>query len=552
MSRFSLLPCDIQERIAAELSSREFMRLLHTSKSALSTLRGTVTRPEYCSTLSIGAVCAIAERSPNVRVRVSIEALRDIERDKLRRLNALDIVNLRGRYAPYVLAALTPATLKSIETLELESQPNMTLALPVYGLDLLRELRILKFEELAALSCGAKLCGHLKSLTFASCPMLSDFRPLGACTALEKLTLIDMNLKTARGLNEVENLHTVVLTVSKMRSLVCLSGCKSLRTLTVEMCFWLDDLHGLESATNLQSLNLSMNTRLADVSALKDSKSLTALEIKSCRFIWNHDAMGIIGTCGALRSLRLLQTLIPGDSLAGLETLTNLEDFFIHMAKNHFDALSPTEGSTMDPREHGHPVTDLTPIVGIATLKSLNLKGGVYSATPGTICCIALKTLELVKIGFSGDEGLFAVQLPELQYMHLVSMHDVDVGKHLLGICPSIRTLRLVDCNAFLDVSSLAAVESLQSISLSSMQIADVSPLLNLPKLNSLTIDNLPITELNGVSTSRALESLVVRNCGILKCITGLWPQRLQFVNKENPSLKKCGPKHCNHHVWLI
>ena len=206
----------------------------------------------------------------------------------------------------------------------------------------------------------------------------------------------------------------------------------------------IQNLEGLQFATNLQSLNLRGNP-LSDLSPLS---SLTAL--KEVRF--------------------------SGESLSDLSPLTGLTNLeVVRFWKTSISDLSPLAKLTKLRwlQFESSPISDLSPLAGLMNLERLRTYGSRYLDLSPLKGLTNLTDLTIANSGVSNVSPLSG--LINLKMLNLEANRRISNISSLASL-KNLKELRL-DTNNVSDVSPLAALDSLEVLRLERNNIADISPL---------------------------------------------------------------------------
>ena len=338
----------------------------------------------------------------------------------------------------------------------------------------------------------------------------------------------------------------------------------------------IQDLTGLEFATNLERLYLSYNqvsdvsalasltelgwlwlnrNQISDVSALASLTNLTRLDIERNR-------ISDVSTLGGLTNLTVLYLSDNRISdVSALRGLTNLKR--LYLSDNQISDFSPiaglvpnlTEYSNEDQRVEG--VVDLNTAVNIPdpNLRAAieNTLGKASGATITRADMLTLKRLEAKDQGIQDLTGIeFATNLTwlsldgndvsdvsalgglinlELLYVHSNQVSDIS----LLSGLTNLRWLSLGD-NDVSDVSGLASLINLEWLFLSGNDVSDVSVLGGLTNLERLHFSNNQVSDVSALAslinlTELWLHSNQVSDVSVLGGLTNL--ERLHFSNNQ-------------------
>ena len=304
------------------------------------------------------------------------------------------------------------------------------------------------------------------------------------------------------------------------------------------------NLAGLQTAVNLEDLNLNNNT-ISDISPLAGLIKLRGVELEENAISDLSPLEGLVN----VEQLRLAHNVIT--NLSPLEGLTNLRGITLHhnaisdlsplaglvklewigMSHNPLADLAPLSGLTNLHNFHGWgtPVVNLAGIAKLPKLREINICGGEISDLSPLADAKGLKALYLPGNGISDLSPLKGLTgLTRLSFEH----NRVSDLSPLEGL-NNLTWIDLQD-NEISDVSSLAELNNLRWIDLSqNVAITDVSALVPLPNLTWMGI-----AENTGIDASQ-LERFSAKT-SILHS---------DFVNSAFP---EAGPKIVGPWLWAI
>lgn len=226
----------------------------------------------------------------------------------------------------------------------------------------------------------------------------------------------------------------------------------------------IQDLMGIQYFKNLEVINFRGN-QIIELGALKHLKKLNQLYIGSNRF--NH-----IESLSGLTGLKRLA--IDGNSLIGslepLKSLKNLELLNISYIK----------------------AKDITPILGIKTLKYLYLQGST-----------------------TADVSVLQ-QMPNLEDLYLDNT-NLEGGYDFLGKMSNLKHLNLSQ-NNLSEINFITALPKLEGLDIKENQITDISPILEaeaqkelaVSRMKYLKIDHNEIQNIEGLSALKELKRLML------------------------------------------
>ena len=383
---------------------------------------------------------------------------------------------------------------------------------------------------------------HLGESTGATQPDTNVWMDVDISTGLPELTpetviIPDPNLRAAIE-EELGKVQGATITKTDMLRLTRLyAGERSIQ-----------DLTGLELATNLSSLSLNGNRINSNISPLAGLTKLTYLQL-------HYHQLSDISPLAGLKNLRHL-SLISNQitdisSLAGLTNLTYLDLKYnqitdisplagltkldsLALHRNQITDISPLAGLTKLDSLHlyDNQITDISPLAGLTKLDSLGLNGNRITDISPLAGLTKLTTLGLSNNQIS-DFSPIAGLIPNLRgYFNNnqtvpkdVSVHIPDLNLRAIiedalskaqgaAITPAeMQTLTELSAeergiqdltgiefatnltelylrgNELVDVSPLAGLTNLTNLSLRGNELVDVSPLAGLTNLTTLRLD---------------------------------------------------------------
>jgi Leucine-rich repeat (LRR) protein len=261
------------------------------------------------------------------------------------------------------------------------------------------------------------------------------------------------------------------------------------------------ELTGLESAVNLQILNIPYNQKIADISALAGLTSLQSLDM----------SLNKISNIGALAKLTNLRYLTAYSNqikdISPLAGLTKLESLII--SENRISDIHPLAGLTkmhqlwLRTNEIGdiaplaglsdlqllfldwNPISDLRPLSGLAKLGDLSIS---YTQVSDLSPLSGLTNLGSLSAGYDPIVDIRPLsEMTGLGVLYLAGDQISDLTP--LVSLKNLGTAYLIS-NQISDVSPLAALPELSYLFLADNQISDITPLTEIPNLIRLQIDH--------------------------------------------------------------
>ena len=283
----------------------------------------------------------------------------------------------------------------------------------------------------------------------------------------------------------------------------------------------IQDLTGLEFATNLTQLHLTYN-QITDVSALAGLTNLTTLDLTYNQIT---DVSALAGLTN-LTTLDLNSNQIDVSALAGLTNLTTLD-----LGGNAISDVSPLAGLTNLTTLHlvGNAISDVSPLAGLTNLTTLKLEyNAIFDFSPiaGLIPNLEFYSDDTQRalvpdpqlradiehaLGKAQGDTITATDMQELTA--LVAYGSEPRIEDLTGLEFATNLTDLwLDDNAISDVSPLAGLTNLESLRLDDNQITDVSALADLTNLRLLQLTNNQITDVSALAGLINLTTLELTN----------------------------------------
>ena len=305
----------------------------------------------------------------------------------------------------------------------------------------------------------------------------------------------------------------------------------------------INDLTGLEAATNLEDLRLLHNsisdlsplaglTRvhriwvghnvILDLSPLKDLINLASLGLE-------HNLISDLSPLEGLINLRDLNLAHNATSdLSALAGLIKLE--WVGLNENPLADLSPLSGLTNLTGIHswGTPILNLSALAKLPKLREINICGGEISDISPLADATGLKELYLAGNEISDISALASIT--GLTRLNLEHNEVSDVSP--LASLSNLTWLDLND-NAISDVSPLGKLNSLTWLDLSENAISDVSSLAFLPNLTWLGLNGNAISDIASLDRFSLSTSI----------------SHSDFINTAFP---EAGPKIVGPWLWVI
>ena len=348
----------------------------------------------------------------------------------------------------------------------------------------------------------------------------------------------DPNLRAAIA-EELGKSHNAPITVEEMERLGSLSaGHRDIR-----------DLTGLQFATNLRWLNLTVNP-ISDLSPIAGLINLRYLHFGRSNSEPNDGVrVSDLSPIAGLINLEKLHVDTTNVSdLSPIAGLIKLE--WLHFDVSNISDLSPLAGLINLKRmgTWGGPVSDLSPLAGLTKLEEVLICGGNISDLPPLSGLPNLRELYLIDNDTSDISHLAG--LTRLKRLELRD-NDISDISSLSGLT-DLEWLNL-ESNDILDVSPLAGLTHLEWLNLGNNDISDISPLAGLTHLEWLNLGNndiLDVSSLSGLTHLKWL-SVVGNNIADISPLDGL-RENIKLFWFNNPAFPKGGPKIEGPWLWVV
>ena len=297
----------------------------------------------------------------------------------------------------------------------------------------------------------------------------SDVRTLedlAHMTFLESLTVNGRNMSNLQDFAQLTHLKKLDLSGCRFpaESIATIAALPQLRELTLSGC-GLSTLSGLESATGLETLDISSNTvrNLDPLSSLAELNQLHAA----------HNAitdLSVVGTLAKLTELDVsynaLQSIAPLSGCVRLETL--------NASNNQITDISTAAALPLltELNLDYNGLSDLSGLSGCASLKTLTLSNNsIEDLSP----LVGLRTLERLDFSYNSVS-----ELP--QFAENSAMQVIDGSHNTLENIDSIRSMAdigyvYMDYNNLTNVDALAECYHLVQVNVYGNAIPDVSAL---------------------------------------------------------------------------
>ena len=266
----------------------------------------------------------------------------------------------------------------------------------------------------------------------------------------------------------------------------------------------IDDLTGIEHATNLRVLDLS-DIPISDISLLVGLTNLTELNL-------GENSISDISALAGLTNLTELwlegNTISDISALAGLTQLTylNLDGNDI----SDISALAKLTDLTEMWLGNNYLISDISALAGLTNLTKLLLWDNAIS----DISALAGLT-NLTEMGLHGNSISDISALAELTNLILLSLEDNSISDiSALAELTNLTGLSLGD-NSISDISPLAGLNNLELLDLGENTISDISPLARLTQLLFLGLNSNPVSDISVLAGLTNLTQLWLGNNSI-------------------------------------
>ena len=305
----------------------------------------------------------------------------------------------------------------------------------------------------------------------------------------------------------------------------------------------IQDLTGLQFATNLRLLNLNWN----QVSDLSPIAGLIEL-----RDLWIHD--NLLSDISPVRGLTNLTRLEFDEStvsdispVRGLTNLTYLE--FDHTLVSDISSVRGLTNLT-HLEFHDTLVSDLSPVAGLINLKLIRAWDTPISDISPVAGLINLEVLD-----FEGDN---ISDLSPVAGLINLKRIDASWGSSISDLSPlaGLTKLEEIAMNAgkVSDLTPLADLTGLKELHFQVNQISDISPLARLTGLIRLNLADNSISDISPLAGMTNLKWVIIKRNKIsdISPLDGLREDIPTFVWHDNPGFPKVGPVIDGPWLWVV
>ena len=296
----------------------------------------------------------------------------------------------------------------------------------------------------------------------------------------------------------------------------------------------INDLTGLEGATNLRTLDLGAEyveaeNRSINSNSVSDFSPLTGLTKLRSLYLGGSN-ISDISTVAGLTNLRTLglgnNNISDISAVVGLTNLTSL-----NLGGNNISNISAVADLTSltDLNLDNNNVSDISAVVGLTNLTSLNLGGNSVSDISAVAGLTQLTRLTLwgnnisdisavsdltnltsLNLGGNSVSDISAVAgLTQLTRLTLWNNNISDISA--VSDLTNLTSLDLGG-NSVSDISTVAGLTQLTRLTLWNNSISDISAVAGLTNLTDLNLDNNSVSDISAVSGLANLTRLHLRN----------------------------------------
>ena len=344
-------------------------------------------------------------------------------------------------------------------------------------------------------------------------PVIRSLGGLEHATNLEELIFLNTQ-HARRDLTPLAGLAhlTRVELEGRSSALETLLSLPSLSTLRLRSA-GLTDLTTLSELTGVQTLQLTFNGNLRDLTPLANMENLRRLTVVgSYRSSdpWDltaADALSDISPLSALENLTYLSLDYNGISdLSALSALANLEELFLK--HNNISDVSPLVGLTglTKLRLLGNPVANASALYPLTQQDTpvdidIDVPEPVVEVPDAALASVLRTTLELAE-----DADITESDMVELTSLDASSQGITDLTG--LEYATNLTELVLDENTGLGDVSELSGLTNLTSLALKNTGLTDISPLADLTALTGLALSSNSIVNITSLQDLVNLEDL--------------------------------------------
>ncbi len=356
---------------------------------------------------------------------------------------------------------------------------------------------------------------HMRTLYLSANQGIGDVHPLAGLMELTELDLgFNYSVSDLSPLAGLKNLTFLRLAGNLIVDVSGMAGLTKLRELSLGQN-QISDIATLAGLTGLVTLDLRDNPLDdADMPALAGMINLTSLQIGN----YYTDNMKIthVSFLRRMRKLTSLQSWCNAlEDITPLEGLTQMTHLFLGGEK--LTDISPVANLTQLAGFSlwGSRVSDLTPLCRLRMLTQLDVEMTPISDLRPLRGLTALTSLRVSEGQVTDLAPL--VRLTQLTYLHLRDNWLTDIRP--LGELRNLRELYLhtdgytCTCRSprhseITDISALANLTDLRTLTLGFNPVTDLSPLVNLPNLSSLDLIRCGLSDVSSLTAMTSLDEL--------------------------------------------
>ncbi|WP_373960342.1 COR domain-containing protein [Vibrio gigantis] len=336
----------------------------------------------------------------------------------------------------------------------------------------------------------------------------------------------------------------------------------TLKRLTITGCYRLRSIDNLKSLINLEELSINYFSDLYSIDVIKNLPNLKSLTI-NCSI--KESCIDVLAKCTNLSELFLAYDNSL-KSLSQIKNLSKLTKLKLEYCNNLEDISCISELKNLEDLEIAScgKVEDLEELDSLSNLKTLNYSsnhdyhiekvesiGRLTNLTSLTVSAFKVKNLDFIK-NLSSLKNLFIFNCIHLEDIDAITCFN-KLEKLSLEHCPKIKNIDIIsrsstlnelrihlDSNALLfDLTSLASLTSLKSLSLYEDSTSEINGIEKLRNLESLTLfcknvnDITPIAQLKKLTHLNARLSLECNSIHIIEGLTNLNKLAL-YINSNN------------------
>ena len=297
----------------------------------------------------------------------------------------------------------------------------------------------------------------------------------------------------------------------------------------------IEDLTGLEYATNLNHLVLSAN-EIQDITSLARLVNLDSLNLQknpiTDLFPLSHltqlTYLNLVGVpikgLTPLANLAQLKELHLGDcQITDLTPLSNLTQLIVlNLSNNQIVDVSPLANliQLTDLTIANNPITDYSPLFGL-NLQNVDIdihKSHELASRNVEILDPNLKRAVRERLALPDTTPITQLQMLRLEKLiaKKAKIENITGLEHAINL-----KLLVLDANNIQDITPVINLVNLNSLTLAENNIQDITPVTNLVDLNSLTLRDNPIEDISPIANLTKLTGLNISGV-IIKDLTPL------------------------------